>query len=200
MNEIWKDVQGFEGLYQISNKGNVRSLPRVCADHNGRQVKYHGNLLKPQANSRGYLRVQLKKSGKHECRFVHRLVAEQFVDNPKSGEYTIVNHLDNNFRNNDSSNLEWTTYSGNTQHAKMQGRLARTKEWLSNQRNALKKYDKPVIGFDPLTGKIFVSFDSIQEAGRNGYEASSVCNCCKGIRKTHKGLAWMYASKEGVTE
>lgn len=180
MSEIWKDIDGWEGLYQISNKGNVRSIARA-------------RLLKPQPNSSGYLRVELKMHGKSSRRFVHRLVAEHFVSNPKPNEYAIVNHIDSNPLNNSESNLEWTTPLGNTQHAKQKGRLVRTKEWLFNQRKALEKYDRPVIGFDYLTGKTVVEFKSIQEAGRNGYTASSICNCCKGKRQLHKGLAWMYA-------
>ena len=195
MNEIWKDINGWEGFYQISNKGNVRSLPRQQKDKHGRLVHYSGKLLNPQPNSSGYLRVELKKPGKYARRFVHRLVAEHFVCNPKPEDYAIVNHIDNNFLNNCCTNLEWTTHLGNTQHAKKQGRLARTKEWLFNQRKSLEKYDKPVIGYDYLTGKTFCEFSSIQEAGRNGYEASCICNCCKGKRKTHKGLWWRYADE-----
>ena len=195
MTEIWKDIQGWEGFYQISNMGNVRSLERTLVHKNGREVFCQGNLLKPQPNSRGYLRVQLKMPSKTAVLFVHRLVAKHFVDNPKPEECAIVNHIDNNILNNKHSNLEWTTPYGNTQHAKNQGRLVRTKEWLSNQRRGLKKYDKPVIGYDPLTGKTYVVFSSIQEAARNGYDASSVCQCCKGKRGLHKVLAWMYAQE-----
>lgn len=195
MSEIWKDIHGWEGHYQISNKGGVRSLTRTLKHRNGTLVKHQGKLLKQCPNSKGYLRVNLRKPGKTEIRFVHRLVAEHYVSNPKPDDYAVVNHIDNNFLNNDCSNLEWTTPLGNMQHAKRQGRLARTMEWLTNQRKALEKYDKPVIGYCPITGKTYVEFGSIQEAGRNGYDVSSVCMCCKGRRKTHKGLAWMYADE-----
>lgn len=195
MIETWKDIHGWEGLYQISDKGNVRSLDRTMERKNGRVLVCCGKLLKPQPNSKGYLRVQLKSPGKTSVLFVHRLVAEHFVENPKPEEYEIVNHIDNNFQNNYWFNLEWTTPLGNIQHAKKQGRLDRTKEWLSNQRKALEKYDKPVIGYDPLTGIRWRYFGSIQEADRNGYTASSVCKCCKGKRRLHKGLAWMYAQE-----
>lgn len=195
MKEEWKDIHGWEGLYQISNKGNVRSLERTLVRKNGRVFFHQGNLLKPQPNSRGYLRVLLQMPGKRAVLFVHRLVAKHFVDNPKPEEYAIVNHIDNNFQNNNYSNLEWTTPLGNMQHAKKQGRLDRTKEWLSNQRKGLEKYDRPVIGYDYLTGKTVVAFSSIQEAARNGYTASSVCQCCKGKRGLHKDLAWMYAQE-----
>lgn len=171
----------------------MRSLPRIQADKNGLAKYYPGKILKPTPNSRGYLRVLLKKPGKSAHLFVHRLVAASFVKNPSQSNYNVVNHIDSNFLNNSAANLEWTDHHGNTQHALKNGRLDRTKEWLFNQRKALEKYDKPVIGYDPLTGKTYVEFASIQEAGRNGYEASCICNCCKGKRATHKGLAWQYA-------
>ncbi len=176
--EIWKNIQGYDGLYQISNKGNVRSA--------------EGRTIKQTPNSCGYLRVQLKVHGKGIKAFVHRLVATHFVANEDPVENTVVNHLDSNPLNNDATNLEWTTPKGNMQHALKKGRLKRTEEWLANMRNSAKRQSKAVVGYDPITGKTFVEFDSIQECGRNGYDPSCVCDCCKGKRKTHKGLAWEY--------
>lgn len=198
MSEIWKDIFGYEGYYQISNTGKVRSLPRTQADKDGRMKSYQGKTLKGKPNSRGYRRVDLKAYGRCETVFVHRLVALHFISNPQPEKYTIVNHIDSNPKNNNATNLEWTDACGNMQHALKKGRLNRTQEWLSKQRKSLAKYDKPVVGYDPLTGKTYVEFSSIQEAGRNGYDASCVCWCCKGIRKTHKGLAWMYADRGAI--
>lgn len=192
--EIWKDVIGFEGAYQISDKGRVKSLARQQADKNGRVVHYQEKILKQTPNSRGYLRVELKTTEKKERWFVHRLVAVHFVNNPEPIMLNVVNHLDNNYLNNSADNLEWTTLCGNMQHALKNGRLDRTQNWINNLNKALKKFYKPVIGYDPATGEALVIFKSIQECGRCGYEASCVCDCCKGKRKTHKGLAWKYAT------
>ena len=190
--EIWKFIEGYEGIYQISNKGNVRSVARTCADKNGKVKRLRGKAIKPTPNSSGYLRVQLRSAGGFTRQFVHRLVAFHFIPNSMPIENTVVNHIDSNFLNNDASNLEWTTYKGNMQHALKKGRLKRTEEWLANMRKAAVTQSKGVIGYDPITGKTFVEFDSIQECGRNGYDPGSVCECCKGRRKTHKGLAWEY--------
>jgi hypothetical protein len=192
MTEVWVDIQGFEGYYQVSNLGNVRSLDRIQTDKNGLAKHYRGKTLKFKPNSRGYLRVDLKAPGKKRVCFVHRLVAMHFVENPDPKRFNVVNHLDNNFLNNDSDNLEWTNSVGNMQHALKQGRLNRTETWLGNLHKAAEAWSDPAAGYHPVSGERVVLFRSLQEAGRNGYEPSCICNCCKGKRKTHKGLKWKY--------
>lgn len=186
MKETWKDIKGYEKYYQVSNLGKVRSKDRI---EKYRNRKRKGRILKQQPNSQGYLRIELKVDGKSERFFVHRLVAESFCIKPEGTD--VVNHLDSDYTNNKASNLEWTTLSGNMQHALKKGRLDRTSKWLKRQRKSLEKYKKPVIGRNIKTGNI-VEFNSINEAGRNGFQASCICNCCKGIRQTHKGHIWQY--------
>lgn len=195
MQEVWKDVKGFEKFYQISNFGNVRSKDRYKRNNKGESL-LKGKILKLHPNSKGYLRIMLNDGQVQKYYFIHRLVALHFVDNLNPEINTVVNHLDNNFLNNKADNLEWTTLKGNAQHALKQGRTIRTKEWLENLHKSLEKYCKPVIGYEPLSGKSVVSFNSIQECKRNGYDASCVCDCCKGKRKTHKGLMWKYANTQ----
>lgn len=117
MKEIYKDIPGYEGLYQVSNLGNVKSLPK--GDGNGNRER----LLKLEVcakNHTSYYRVALSKNGVVTRYQVHRLVAQAFVSNPDNK--TIVNHIDNNGLNNDSSNLEWCTQVENMQHSSVQGR------------------------------------------------------------------------------
>lgn len=124
MHEIYKDVKGYEGLYQVSNYGNVRALDRYNVDKNGKKKFYPGKQLKPDTvrkNHTSYYRVTLSKDGKIVRKQVHRLVAETFVENPENKE--CVNHVDNNGLNNHSINLEWCTHSENMLHAQKQGRL-----------------------------------------------------------------------------
>ena len=194
--EIWKDVNGFEGIYQVSNMGRVKSLIRKRADKRGRVIHYKEKILKQHPNSKGYMRICLKGGEKTEVWFVHRLVAVHFVENPKPKKFRIVNHLDSDYLNNRADNLEWTDAVGNVRHAMSKGRLDRTDEWLHHLREGLKKRFTPIIGYDPQTGKIEKKFESIQECGRSGFCVSSVCQCCKGKRKTHRGLAWKYAGAE----
>lgn len=107
MQEIWKPVKDFEGLYEVSNMGNVRSLNYRCTG----EIK----ILKPGKDKRGYLKVNLYKSSKYSSKRVHRLVATAFI--PNLDNKTQVNHIDGNKQNNTVSNLEWCTNSENMQHA-----------------------------------------------------------------------------------
>ncbi len=108
MEEIWKDIPGYEGRYQVSDLGNVRSV---------RLMRFGKVLMKkPEVHYSGYLYHKLWNLG-HKGRrkiFVHRLVASAFMPNPEDKE--IVNHLDRNRKNNCLSNLEWATASENVRH------------------------------------------------------------------------------------
>jgi len=102
--QVWKDIQGFEGLYEVSNYGNVRSLKFG-------KIKY----LKPAKNQKGYYFVQLCKNGQKKNFIVHRLVANAFIDNPNN--YPQINHIDENKLNNRASNLEWCDNRYNTRYS-----------------------------------------------------------------------------------
>lgn len=190
--EIWKDIKGYEDMYVVSNHGRVASLNRVQKDKNGKEKRYKGKMLLPHPNSSGYLRVQLKRDGAMKYYFVHRLVAIHFVENPSEAENTIVNHIDSNYLNNNANNLEWTTYKGNAEHAKARGRLSRTKEWLQHLRESNEKNGRSVIGTNIKTGET-VYFVCLNDSRTEGFNATCVCDCCKGKRKTHKGYTWRYA-------
>ena len=100
MNEEWRDIEGYEGLYQVSNLGRVKSL----RDKNNKKREL---ILKPKTMRNGYLKVDLCKNGKQKTFTVHRLVATVFISNPKN--FPVVNHKDENKLNNNISNLEWCT-------------------------------------------------------------------------------------------
>lgn len=126
--ELWLDVLGYEGLYQVSNLGHVRSLDRgmyVRQDRyrKPRWVNRKGRVLK-EYNRTGKQRrmVILYDHGVPKNHSVHRLVAEHFLPNPNN--YPVVNHINHNHLDNRASNLEWCTYSHNTQHAIAAGRMA----------------------------------------------------------------------------
>lgn len=113
-NEVWKPVKGYEGLYEVSNTGRVRSLFRLKNNHSKKQ--YVGECIltnSPLIN--GYLRVNLSKEGVSKQYFIHRLVAQHFLANPKNKR--TINHKDGNPKNNDVSNLEWATDYENIHHA-----------------------------------------------------------------------------------
>jgi hypothetical protein len=113
MTKIWKDVEGYEGIYQVSNLGDVRSLPRTENSNVGKR-KRSGKTLSLR-NNKGYKTVMLCKDRKQTSAYVHRLVAKAFLSNPENKPD--VNHLDGNKSNNKLENLEWCTESENLNHA-----------------------------------------------------------------------------------
>lgn len=142
MEEIWKDVVGYEGLYQVSNLGRVRSLDRVietdCRWKNKITKKYKGKILKLNTNKKrhGYIYCFL---GRGNSKKVHRLVAEAFLANPENKPQ--VNHRDMNVANNNIGNLEWVTNVENMRHAYQNGRVHKGKKGINRgTKNGMNKY------------------------------------------------------------
>lgn len=162
-SEIWKDVVGYEGLYEVSNKGNVYSVERM--DALGRERG--GRVLKPKYNNRGYLMVSLYKNGELKNRTVHRIVAEAFIPNPKG--FLEINHKDENKSNNEFSNLEWCT-----------------REYNNNYGTLIERISKRVRAVNIKTGAA-ITFNSTQEAGRKGYNCGAVSMACRGLYNTIDG-------------
>lgn len=113
--EIWKDIEEFKGLYQVSNFGRVRSIDRIITYKTGTKRLTKGIILTIGQNKLGYQQVSLSKNDKMYSRRVHRLVANAFIKNTKN--YKEVNHIDGNKKNNKVENLEWCNRSQNMQHA-----------------------------------------------------------------------------------
>lgn len=113
MQEIWKDIPNYEGLYQASNLGRIKSIRYF--NHVNNQIYPREKILKPILNEKGYCRVDLSKSGESKRHRVHRLVAKTFLPNP----YNLleVNHIDGNKQNNNVNNLEWCSHSYNMKEA-----------------------------------------------------------------------------------
>ena len=116
MKEIFKDIPGYEGLYQVSNLGNVKSLHY---NKSNRQV-----ILKPKLTKTGYCRVGLHSKGVSKDFYIHRLVAEAFLDNPNN--LSDVNHKDENKTNNNINNLEWVSHEYNMNYGTIKERIAAT--------------------------------------------------------------------------
>ena len=110
-NSTWKPIKGYEGLYEVSDKGQVRSLDRI----NHRGTKYKGRILRNRNTPNGYYAVMLSKNGIEKIYTVHRLVATTFIPNPENKEE--INHKDGNKKKNILENLEWVTRSENVKHA-----------------------------------------------------------------------------------
>ena len=115
MQEVWKDIPGYEGLYQVSSLGRVKSLERDTKRLRPQHIRER--MLKPRNG--GYLQVYLADAGKREAVYIHRLVAQAFIPNPDNKP--IANHKDGNKHNNSVENLEWCTHQENVLHAYLTG-------------------------------------------------------------------------------
>lgn len=116
--EIWKKINNYENYYEISNFGNIRSLDRYVRDANGlRLIK--GKILTPKNHTSGYYQIVLSKEGKNKYKYIHRLVAEHFIEN--YSELLVINHKDGNKINNNLLNLECVTQKQNIHHALKNG-------------------------------------------------------------------------------
>ena len=122
-NEIWKDIKGYEGLYQVSNLGRVKSLKKW--DVNKKMLVNSERIMALTDNGYGYLIVSLVKDCKRKNKYIHRLVAEAFVDNPLCRRY--VNHLDYDKKNNLPCNLEWCTQKENVGYSSERMKKPKTK-------------------------------------------------------------------------
>lgn len=176
MQEIWKDVKGYEGLYQVSNFGRVRSL-NYKHTKNVKELAY-------RINHKGYIDVHLSKNGKSKHLVVHRLVAKTFIPNPNN--LPQINHIDGNKQNNRIDNLEWCNNSENLKHAyKLNLRL---KKQGVNHHNCKKvnQYD--------LNGNFIKTWDFIKQANVElKIPHSNIVCCCRGLYKKAGGFIWRYA-------
>lgn len=184
MQEIWKDIQGYESIYQVSNFGNVKSLQ--SGNHHSK-IK----ILTPICADGRYLRVTLYKQKKPKYFPVHRLVAMAFIPNPENKPQ--VNHINGNKKDNRVENLEWCTSSENNLHAYKSGINKGSKPWLGKTgfQNATSI---PVNQIDLSTGSVLATFGSMKEAGRlTGCSPAKIGKCCKGVFSQTHGYGWKYA-------
>lgn len=127
---MWKDIKGYENLYQIDEYGNVKSLERISV---GEKLTRHTpeRMLRPHDAGKGYLTVWLRKDNISCHKYIHQLVAENFVTNADPNENKVVNHKDGDKHNNHYTNLEWVSYSQNNQHAYNTGLKGRGESFYS---------------------------------------------------------------------
>lgn len=177
MEEIWKDVVGFEGLYQVSNFGNVKSL-------NYRRHGFPKNLT-PKVNNSGRLWVELANCGNKKQFLVHRLVANAFIPNPNG--FKEINHKDENPRNNNAENLEWCSRKYNVSYY-----YKRHPHGSDNRVGSLKELKINQISKD---GIILNRWNNSREIYiKTGMSDWSISECCRGNRKTAYGYIWQYAN------
>ncbi len=184
--EVWRDISGYEGLYQVSSWGNVRSFYG------------QGRILCPWNNRYGYLIVTLCKECSHKAFSIHILVAQAFIPNPSN--LPCVNHLDENKMNNRVENLEWVTHLQNNLYG---SRIERIRQKLVGNTFSQKGADerkRAVMQFS-RDGKRLATFDSAYAAARSvtGMSARNklINECCQRKKRTAYGFVWRYADENG---
>lgn len=187
MEEIWKDVKNYEGLYQVSNLGRVKSL----GNNRSRKEK----ILKPHTTKAGYLMVGLYKNGKGKDFLLHRIVAMEFIPNPNN--YPQCNHLDENKKNNCVENLEWCTAKFNINYGTRNEKMAAALKGRKRPEETVKKISaalsKPLLQIDPLTNKIIKEWESATEVKEKlGLNNRHISECCNGKLKSSGGFKWSY--------
>lgn len=215
--EIWKDIIGYEGLYQVSNLGRVKSLG------NGGSNNSKERIMKLKIGSRGYYEVSLCKEGKHKTFTIHRLVAMTFIPNPQN--YPCVNHKSEIKTDNRVDNLEWVTQKENSNYGTRNKRLGNilkekkvnvgnkyrlgkkhtqeSKDKMSithkgkvlsqeHKEKCAKAHQKPILQLTKQ-GEFIKKFDSAKQAGEElNIFATSITACCKGKQKTTGGFKFKY--------
>lgn len=174
MEEIWKNVNGFEGIYEVNNVGIVRTVKS-------------GFLRKLQLAPNGYYSVTLKLNGKSYRKDVHRIVALAFL--PQIEGKNWVNHIDNNKLNNNIDNLEWCTPKENMLHCMKNGRFRPEnglKKAIENNKKTVYQYSKD--------GELINIFNSMNDAVREtNTQQSQISRCCNNKSKTANGYIWRFS-------
>lgn len=182
-NEIWKPINGYDGMYEISNLGNVKSLARAYTRVYKKQNKINEvcmkeKLLTPFIGKRGYVTVDLSKDKQRTHKYIHQLIAVAFIPNPNN--YTVINHKDGRKLNNSIDNLEWCTDKMNKQHASDMGLLKM----------------KPVNQYS-LDGEFIKRWKSCADIHKvMGFVFQNISKCCYGERQTAHGYKWKFAENE----
>ena len=178
----WADIKGYEGIYQISNFGEVKSLARYDGNNIFREEIY----MKPILSCKGYCVVTLRKNGEEKQKFIHRLVAQAFIPNPNN--YPMINHKDEDKTNNFVDNLEWCDVTYNNNYGTRLSKVT-------------KKLGHPVIAKNVLTGEeeFFYSINMALNK-LNMSRNQHIIDVIKGKRKTCCNRVWRYASEQEIRE
>lgn len=179
--EIWKDLTGYIGIYQVSNNGRIKSLSRKIVRKNGQIAIVKEKILKSKKDRYGYFFIVLSNNNIRKTILVHRLVAAAFIPNPENKP--CIDHIDGNRANNHADNLRWVTVKEN------QNNPITKSKWIGKK--AKPHHEKAV---EQIKNGIVVNvFVSIQEAARKGnFSATAICKVCKGKGNLHKGYKWRY--------
>lgn len=177
--EIWKAIPGYEGLYEVSNIGRVRSLTR------------YKKVIKPIVTNSGYYQYQLWYKGACHTGLAHRLVAQAFIPNPDNKK--VVNHIDENKLNNSVENLEWVTHVENCRYGTAIERRIKHSDYSKrkiNNAGQIEACSKPIAQYTK-DGSFVCNWKSASECARkNGWQVSNIRRCCKNEHATAYGFVF----------
>ena len=177
--EIWKDIPEYEGLYQISTLGRVKSLGYIGCNQTGKSWSHNRELImKPEIINDGYYRIGLSKNGKRRHYLVHRLVAKAFIPNPNN--LYCINHKDENKANNSVSNLEWCTQSYNNSYG---NRRLKVKTKIAKKVRCIE------------TDIVYDSIGDAYKAFNKKYQGS-ISMCCNNKAITALGYHWEFVGSD----
>lgn len=218
--EIWRDIVGYEGLYQVSNLGRVKSLERLVHKNAGGRIMHNyvahikEKILTNTSNDKNYLTVTLSKDKKPDIFLVHRLMAYAFLPNPNN--LSDINHKDENPSNNfiyvnedgsvdyDKSNLEWCTHKYNLNYGTAKYRIVETRRKRHNKDEMVRKAKETrkrnnsfgkelAVSQFTLDGKFVKTYVSASEASKEtGTHVSAILRCCHGVYKQMSGFVWKF--------
>ena len=185
IEEIWKPVVGYEGIYEVSSLGRVKSCERTIVRSNGREINFSDKIMKPSINHKGYEIIDLRNKGNRQGGLVHRLVGKAFIENPYNKKQ--INHKNGIKTDNRVENLEWVTNQENIRHAYKSG--IRNNDLLAKSNR--KKVDQLT-----LEGHLIKTFDSIEDAIKST-DVNNILAVCRGVRNKAGGFKWRYSTEFG---
>ena len=198
--EVWKDIEGYEGAYQVSNYGRVRSLDRIVVREDGVVLKYKGKILKGGKYPNGYLFCHLghKRNIGQKSKLVHRLVAEAFIPNPDNKPQ--VDHINGLKNDNRAENLRWVTQTENnlneTTNVKHRTGLKLSEKAKKAREKATiiaANKNKKTVFMYSLEGELEAVYNSVIEAANdNNCHPQNISACCSGKKKNIKGHIWSH--------
>ena len=181
--EIWKDIKGYEGKYQVSNKGRIKSLSRAIPHLGSFRVIPERIMTQHVSSTNGYYMVSLCKDNKYEWMLTHRIVATAFIPNPNNLPY--INHKDEIKTHNNVENLEWCTHKYNTNYGTCQERR------ILSLAKTLKNKSKFIIQYT-ISGEFVAKYNGRSEILKSGLNYATIIRCCKRKINTSYGYVWRY--------
>ena len=185
INEIWRPVKGYEGLYEVSNLGRVKSVERTVFYKDGRTYMHKGQIMTGSDNGKGYRVVSLRTGNKRTDKLIHRLVAEAFIPNPDNKKE--IDHINTDKTDNRVENLKWCTRKENCNNPLTIEKYCRRKLTPNRVKKLKEKNSKPIVQLTKQGKAIFFYLSACEAEIRTNVQQTAICSCSLGKRKSAGG-------------